>query len=80
MSSPRLIGTVITVKYNPEVPEENTAILSPNTHNLLVLLILGTAIGVVGFFSLGAGATSQPSAKDAHRGAEEIGSGDRHGI
>ena len=44
MSSPRLIGTVITVKYNPEVPEENTAILSPNTHNLLVLLILGTAI------------------------------------
>ena len=49
MSSPRLIGTVITVKYNPEVPEENTAILSPNTHNLLVLLILGTAIAVVGF-------------------------------
>ena len=81
MSSPRLIGTVITVKYNPEVPEENTAILSPNTHNLLVLLILGTAIAVVGFFPLwGAGATSQPSAKDAHRGAEEIGSGDRHGI
>ena len=53
MSSPRLIGTVITVKYNPEVPEENTAILSPNTHNLLVLLILGTAIAVVGFFLSG---------------------------
>ena len=49
MSSPRLIGTVITVKYDPEMPEENTAILSPNTHNLLVLLILGTAIAVVGF-------------------------------
>ena len=49
MSSPRLVGTVITVKYNPEVPEENTAILSPNTHDLLVLLILGTAIAVVGF-------------------------------
>ena len=53
MSSPRLIGTVITVKYDPEVPEENTAILSPNTHNLLVLLILGTAIAVVGFFLSG---------------------------
>lgn len=53
MSSPRLIGTVITVKYNPEVPEENTAILSPNTHNLLALLILGTAIAVVGFFLSG---------------------------
>lgn len=53
MSSPRLIGTVITVKYNPEVPEENTAILSPNTHNLVVLLILGTAIAVVGFFLSG---------------------------
>ena len=53
MSSPRLIGTVITVKYNPEVPEENTAILSPNTHNLVVLLILGTAIAVVGGFLSG---------------------------
>lgn len=53
MSSPRLIGTVITVKYNPEVPEENTAILSPNTHNLVVLLILGTAIAVAGFFLSG---------------------------
>ncbi len=53
MSSPRLVGTVITVKYNPEVPEENTAILSPNTRDLLVLLILGTAIAVVGFFLSG---------------------------
>ena len=53
MSSPRLIGTVITVKYDPEMPEENTAILSPNTHDLLVLLILGTAIAVVGFFLSG---------------------------
>lgn len=53
MSLPRLIGTVITVKYNPEVPEENTAILSPNTHNLLVLLILGTAIAAVGVFLSG---------------------------
>ena len=53
MSSPRLIGTVITVKYNPEVPEENTAILSPNTHNLLVLLILGTAIAAVGVYLSG---------------------------
>lgn len=53
MSSPRLIGTVITVKYNPEVPEENTAILSPNTRDLLVLLILGTAIAVVGVYLSG---------------------------
>lgn len=53
MSSPRLVGTVITVKYNPEVPEENTAILSPNTHNLVVLLVLGAAIAVVGFFLSG---------------------------
>ena len=53
MSSPRLIGTVITVKYNPEVPEENTAILSPNTRDLVTLLILGTAIAVVGFFLSG---------------------------
>ena len=53
LSSPRLVGDVITVKYDPEAPEENTAILSPNTHNLLVLLILGTAIAVVGFFLSG---------------------------
>lgn len=53
MSSPRLIGTVITVKYNPEVPEENTAILSPNTRDLVVLLILGTAIAAVGVYLSG---------------------------
>ena len=53
MSSPHLIGTAITVKYNPEMPEENTAILSPNTHDLVVLLILGTAIAVAGFFLSG---------------------------
>ena len=53
MSSPRLIGTVITVKYNPGAPEENTATLSPNTHNLVVLLIFGTAIAVAGFFLSG---------------------------
>lgn len=65
--SPRLVGDTITVKYNPEVPEENTAILSPNTHNLVVLLILGTAIAAVGFFlSGGGGAVSQSPAKEAH--------------
>ena len=53
MSSPHLIGTAITVKYNPEMPEENTAILSPNTRDLVTLLILGTAIAVVGFFLSG---------------------------
>lgn len=53
MSSPHLIGTAITVKYNPEMPEENTAIPSPNTRDLVVLLILGTAIAVVGFFLSG---------------------------
>lgn len=53
MSSPHLIGTAITVKYNPEMPEENTEILSPNTHDLVVLLILGTAIAVAGFFLSG---------------------------
>ena len=52
-SSPLLVGDTITVKYDPEMPEENTAILSPNTRDLLVLLILGTAIAVVGFFLSG---------------------------
>ena len=51
--SPRLVGDTITVKYDPEMPEENTATLSPNTHNLVVLLILGTAIAVAGFFLSG---------------------------
>lgn len=51
--SPRLVGDTITVKYDPEMPEENTTILSPNTHNLVVLLILGTAIAAVGFFLSG---------------------------
>lgn len=51
--SPRLVGDTITVKYDPEMPEENTTILSPNTHNLVVLLILGTAIAAVGVYLSG---------------------------
>lgn len=50
---PRLVGDTITVKYDPEMPEENTTILSPNTRDLVTLLILGTAIAVVGFFLSG---------------------------
>lgn len=53
MSSPRLVGDTITVKYDPEMPEENTAILSPDTRDLLVLLILGTAIAAVGVYLSG---------------------------
>ena len=45
--SPRLVGDTITVKYDPEMPEENTTILSPNTRDLV------TAIAVVGFFLSG---------------------------
>lgn len=51
--SPRLVGDTITVKYDPEMPEENTTILSPNTRDLVTLLILGTAIAAVGFFLSG---------------------------
>lgn len=51
--SPRLVGDTIAVKYDPEMPEENTTILSPNTRDLVTLLILGTAIAVVGFFLSG---------------------------
>ena len=51
--SPRLVGDTITVKYDPEMPEENTTILSPNTRDLVTLLILGTTIAVVGFFLSG---------------------------
>ena len=51
--SPRLVGDTITVKYDPEMPDENTTILSPNTRDLVTLLILGTAIAVVGFFLSG---------------------------
>lgn len=51
LSSPRLVGDVITVKYDPEAPEESTTTLSPHTRDLVVLLILGTAIAAVGFSS-----------------------------
>lgn len=53
LSSPRLVGDVITVKYDPEAPEESTTTLSPHTRDLVVLLILGTTIAVVGFFLSG---------------------------
>lgn len=51
--SPRLVGDVITVKYDPEAPEESTTTLSPHTRDLVVLLVLGTAIAVAGFFLSG---------------------------
>lgn len=53
LSSPRLVGDVITVKYDPEAPEESTTTLSPHIRDLVVLLILGTAIAVAGFFLSG---------------------------
>lgn len=53
LSSPRLVGDVITVKYDPEAPEESTTTLSPHTRDLMVLLVLGTAIAVAGFFLSG---------------------------
>ena len=53
LSSPRLVGDVITVKYDPEAPEESTTTLSPHTRDLVVLLILGTAIAAVGVFLSG---------------------------
>ena len=53
LSSPRLVGDVITVKYDPEAPEESTTTLSPHTRDLVLLLVLGTAIAVVGFFLSG---------------------------
>lgn len=51
--SPRLVGDTITVKYDPEAPEESTTTLSPHTRDLVVLLILGTAIAAVGGFLSG---------------------------
>ena len=53
LSSPRLVGDVITVKYDPEAPEESTTTLSPHTRDLVVLLILGTAIAVAGVYLSG---------------------------
>lgn len=53
LSSPRLVGDVITVKYDPEAPEESTTTLSPHTRDLVVLLVLGTAMAVAGFFLSG---------------------------
>lgn len=53
LSSPRLAGDVITVKYDPEAPEESTTTLSPHTRDLVVLLVLGTAIAAVGVYLSG---------------------------
>lgn len=53
LSSPRLVGDVTTVKYDPEAPEESTTTLSPHTRDLVVLLVLGTAIAAVGVYLSG---------------------------
>ena len=36
LSSPRLVGDVITVKYDPEAPEESTTTISPHTRDLAI--------------------------------------------
>ena len=61
MSSPRLIGTVITVKYNPEVPEYGDSLSQyPQSAGPFDF---GNGHRSGGLFPLwGAGATSQPSA------------------
>ena len=53
LSSPRLVGDTIPVKYDPNSPEASTATLSPNTHNMAVLLLLGSAIAAIGFYLSG---------------------------
>ena len=79
MSSPRLVGDTISVKYDPAAPETSTATLSPNTHNMVVLLILGAAFVAVGFFLSGVpdllrgllrkGHTGKPKASPSQEGA-----------
>lgn len=44
----------VTVKYDPDAPENSTDILAPSLKNLFVFLVFGTVFGIIGFFLSGA--------------------------
>lgn len=43
----------VTVKYDPDAPENSTDILAPSLKNLIVFLVFGTILGLIGFFLSG---------------------------
>lgn len=43
----------VTVKYDPDAPENSTDILAPSLKNLIVFLVFGTVLGLIGFFLSG---------------------------
>jgi len=52
--TPHLVGDDITIKYNPDAPEESTTSLSPSISDLLVFVIFGLVFSALGFFLSGA--------------------------
>lgn len=62
------IGDQITIKYDPEHPEDSTDILSPSLSNLIVFLAFGTGFSIAGYFLSGAWALIQ---RIRHRGEPE---------
>lgn len=43
----------ISIKYDPESPENSTNILKPSVHNLIIFIIFSIILTTVGFFLSG---------------------------
>ena len=50
----RQVGDGITIKYNPEAPEDFTKTLAPSVSNMVMLMVFGAVFAVLGFFVSGA--------------------------
>ncbi len=52
-SEPLLLGDTVSIKYDPDAPENSTDILAPDIGNLIVFLAAGAVFTVIGFFLSG---------------------------
>lgn len=48
------VGDSITIKYDPDTPENFTATLAPSVSNMVMLMVFGAVFAVLGFFVSGA--------------------------
>lgn len=50
----RQVGDGITIKYNPDAPENFTKTLAPSVSDMVMLMVFGVVFAVIGFFLSGA--------------------------
>lgn len=66
------LGDRVTIKYDPDAPENSTDIMEPSVQNLIVFLLLGTLMTALGLFMSGAWGLIQKIRRHGQPQEEEI--------